>query len=44
MQTVNNVLKWSCYISGVTGLMVLSGVLASWFVIEMLVVLVDVTA
>ena len=44
MQTVNNVFKWSCFIGGITGYMVLSGVVASWFLIEVLVVLVDVTA
>ena len=44
MQTANNVFNWSCFISGVTGLMVFGAVAASWMVVEVLVVLVDVTA
>ncbi len=44
MHTVNNVFKWSCYISGVTGLLILSGVLAIWFLIEVLVLLIEVNA
>ena len=44
MQTLNNVFNWSCFISGVTGLMLMGAVFASWLLIEVLVVLVDVTA
>ena len=44
MQTVNNVFKWSFYLSGMTGLVILAGIFASWLSIEMLVVLVDITA
>lgn len=44
MQTVNNVFNWSCFISGVTGLMLFGAVAASWMVVEVLVVLVDITA
>lgn len=44
MQTANNVFNWSCFISGVTGLFLFGAVAASWMVVEVLVVLVDVTA
>ena len=44
MQTVNNVLKWSFFISGMSGVMLLSGVFAIWLAIETLVVLIDITA
>jgi len=44
MQTVNNVFKWSFYLSSMTGMMILGSIFASWFVIEMLVVLVGITA
>ncbi len=40
MQTMNNIFQWSCFISGMTGLTLLSGIFASWLVIEILVVLV----
>jgi len=44
MQTANSVLRWSFYISGMTGLMIMSGIFASWFIIEMFVILVDISA
>ena len=44
MQTLNNVFKWSFYISSMTGLTILAGIAASWLAIELLVVLVDITA
>lgn len=44
MQTVNNVLKWSLYIGGMSGLILLSGIFTAWLMIETLVVLVDITA
>lgn len=44
MQTVENVVKWSFYVSGMTGLVILAGIFASWLSIELLVVLVDITA
>jgi len=44
MQTVNNVLKWSFLVSGMSGIMLISGVFAIWLAIEMLVVLIDITA
>ena len=44
MQTVHNVLQWSFYLSGMTGLMVLAGIFTSWLSIEILVALVDITA
>ena len=43
-QTVNNVVKWSFFISSATGLMLLGGVFASWLVIQTLVVLTGITA
>lgn len=44
MQTINQVFNWSCFLSGVTGLMVLGAASASWVIIEVLVLLVDITA
>ena len=44
MQTVNEVVKWSFFVSSMTSMMLLGGIFASWFVIEMLVVLIDTTA
>lgn len=44
MQAVNNVFKWSFYLSDMTGLTILLSIVASWLVIELLVVLVDITA
>ena len=44
MQTVNNVIKWSFVFSSMSGLMILTGVFAIWLAIEMLVVLIDITA
>ena len=44
MQTVSSVLQWSFVISGITSVMALSGVFASWFLIQLLVVLTGVTA
>lgn len=41
---MNNVFKWSCVISSMTGLTLLSGIFASWLVIEILVVLVGIDA
>ena len=43
-QAVNNVVKWSFFISSATGLMLLGGVFASWLVIQTLVVLTGITA
>jgi len=44
MQTMNNVVKWSCFISGMTGWTLLNGIFVSWLVIEILVVLVGINA
>lgn len=44
MHTVNNVLKWSCVVSGMTVLTILGGIFALWLLIEMLVVLIGVTS
>ena len=43
MQTVNNVLKWSFMVSGITGLLLVGGIFATWILIEMLAVLVGIT-
>lgn len=44
MQTViNNVLKWSFFVSGMTGFMLLGSIFATWLLIEMLAVLVGIT-
>ena len=43
MQTVNNVFKWSFYLSGMTGMTILVSIVASWLAIELLVVLVGIT-
>ena len=43
MQTVNNVLKWSFMVSGMTGLLLVGGIFATWLLIEMLAVLVGIT-
>lgn len=43
MQTVNNVLKWSLVLSGMTGLLLVGGIFATWLLIEMLAVLVGIT-
>lgn len=44
MQVINNVFKWSFVISGVSGLMFIGGVFASWLVIQTLVLLTGITA
>jgi len=44
MQTVNNVVRWSFLISGVSGFMLLSVAAVSWLLVEILVVLVGITA
>jgi len=44
MQAATSVLRWSFYISSMTGLMIMSAIFASWGIIEMLVVLVDISA
>ena len=44
MQTMNNVVKWSCFIGGMTGWTLLNGIFVSWLVIEILVVLVGINA
>jgi hypothetical protein len=44
MQTVNNVLKWSFLVSGMSGLLLAGSVFATWLLIEMLAVLVGITA
>ena len=44
MQAVNDVFKWAFCISGMTGLAILASIVISWFVIELLVVLVEITA
>ncbi len=44
MQSVNNVLKWSFLVSSMSGIMLMTGVFAIWLAIEMLVVLIDITA
>ena len=44
MQAVNNVFKWSFYLSGMTGLTILLSIVTSWLAIELLVVLVGITA
>ena len=43
MQTVNNVLKWSFMVSGITGLLLVGGIFATWLLIEMLAVLAGIT-
>jgi hypothetical protein len=44
VEIMNNILKWTFFISGMSGLMLLSGVFAAWLLIEALVVLIDITA
>ena len=44
MQTVNNVLKWSLMLSGMTGLLLVGGIFTTWLLIEMLAMLVGITA
>jgi uncharacterized membrane protein len=44
MQTMSNVLKWTVFVGGMSGLMLLSGIFAAWLMIEALVVLVNFTA
>ncbi|MGB5280566.1 MAG: hypothetical protein WBO14_10345 [Gammaproteobacteria bacterium] len=44
MQTVNNVLKWSFLVSVMTGLLLVGSIFATWLLIEMLAVLVGITA
>jgi len=44
MQTISSVLLWSLVISGITGLIALSGFFASWLLIQLLVVLTGVAA
>ena len=39
MHTINNVLKWSAYTSAVVVFLVLSGIFAIWFAVEVLVML-----
>ncbi|MGB5396879.1 MAG: hypothetical protein WBN96_06995 [Gammaproteobacteria bacterium] len=39
MQTFNNVIKWSAFTSGVVGFLIISGIFASWFAVEVLVML-----
>ena len=43
MQTVNNVLKWSVALCGMTVLVLVGAVVALWLLIEMLVVLVGMS-
>ena len=43
IQTVNNVLKWSFMVSGMTGLLLVGGIFSTWLLIEMLAVLVGIT-
>ena len=43
MHTVNNVFKWSFFISGMTVLMLAGGVFSIWLLIEMLALLVGFT-
>lgn len=44
MHTVNNVIKWSFAISGMTVLTLLGTIFAIWLLIEMLVVLIGITS
>jgi hypothetical protein len=44
MQTVNNVLKWSVVTSGIVGFLLMSGIFASWFAVEVLVMLTAMNA
>jgi len=44
MQAVNNLFKWSFYISSATGLMIFGAIFASWLIVEILVILVGITA
>ena len=44
VQAVNNVLKWSFLVSGMTGLLLVGGIFATWLLIEILAVLAGITA
>ena len=44
MQTVNTVIKWSALTGGVVGFLLISGVFASWFAVEVLVMLTAMNA
>ena len=41
MHTINNVVKWSAYMSGITTAMVLSGIFAGWATLQFMVYLVQ---
>mgnify|MGYP001823365527 CR=1 FL=1 len=43
MQAVNNVLKWSLMLSGMTGLLLVGGIVATWLLIEILAVVEGIT-
>jgi hypothetical protein len=44
MQSFNYVLKWSAFTSGVVGFLIISGIFASWFAVEVLVMLTAMNA
>jgi len=44
MQAVNSIFKWSFYISSATGFMIIGGIVTSWLMVEILVILVGMTA
>ena len=44
MQTINNMFKWSLMVSGMTGLLLVGGIFSTWLLIEMLAVLVGISA
>jgi hypothetical protein len=43
MQTANNLFKWSFYISGVAGMIIIGGIVSIWLAIEVLAVLAGMT-
>ena len=43
MQIVNNLFKWSFYISGLTLLMLMAGIVSIWLIIEILAVMASMT-
>lgn len=44
MHTINNVIKWSFVTSAVLALLVVGGLFAIWFTVEVLVFLVNISA
>lgn len=43
MQIVNEVVKWSCVVSGITGAIVAAAIFFSWLIIEILSIAIGMT-